>query len=76
MGPVTNADFDRIAAALARLLATWWLQQARDTDIQPEGFTDDRVEIPAASERQAKAPAPTGAGEIRPEHHTRREMTS
>jgi hypothetical protein len=76
MSAPPQQDLDRLAAALARLLADWWLRQAGATAVPRGGLSDDPFEVATAPERQGEAPAPTGADEIHPEHHTRKDTIS
>jgi len=68
----SDTDVDRLAAALAHLLAQWWRSRERQLCAESEGVVTATLDPTS----QAKAPAPTGAGEIHPEHHTRKDTTS
>jgi hypothetical protein len=69
-------DLDRLAAALAALLAAWWRRHEDETAAPGGAATSEEVKAAIDLEGHEEAPAPTGAGEIHPEHDTRKETTS
>jgi hypothetical protein len=76
VSPEPEADLDRLATALVNLLAAWWRQHEREAGIAEPVATSHKTLARAGYARRREAPAVTGADETRPEHHTRRDMTS
>ena len=56
--------------------AAWWRQHEREMSATNCVTTSHDQALEAGYARQREAPAVTGADETRPEHHTRRDMTS
>ena len=66
MSPTPDVDFDRLAAALARLLADWWRQQAdRHGEAAPWSGAAD-AEAPMHDHASPGAPTTSSIAAARP----------